>query len=334
MNIKGIELTIPVGNGVNFVAKAYGPTDSKHRVIALHGWLDNANSFDLIAPVLAEAGIRVICLDFIGHGLSVHKAQRTNLYYTDYITQVLDVAEALRWKKFTLLGHSMGAGISGLLASVMPHMVEKVICLDFIGILTKEFATQNREMITNRKNHLYQSKQAIFDKFKTNNPFIADEAAHSLLNRAVETVIGPHGEQLYKLRHDPRLIGPSIFTMRETEVIKVLEEIKCPVLLIWGTVSAQQFAFKRDWTSTMENRMKSVKNLKFLHVDGSHHFHMETTSFCPDILDFIFSEASLMKFNPDLNLTFPTPQPENHNQIAETANSEDIEKIKTLKPKL
>eukprot|EP01132_Coremiostelium_polycephalum_P011230 gene11230-13757_t len=321
------ELSIPIGTGIVVAAKAWGPNHSPHRVLALHGWLDNANSFDSIAPVLAEAGIRVICLDFIGHGLSPHKPQWCNLYYTDYVTQVLDVADSLGWKSFTLMGHSMGAGMSSILAATMPQLVERIICLDFIGILSKEqdqvkaiqYAMQTRERINNRKPHLYESKEAIFQKLKSNNPFIADHAAYRLLHRSIETVVSPQGEQMYKLRHDPRLVGPSIFTMRESEVLIMLKEIKAPVLLIWGTVSAQQFGIKKNWTQIMEARMKCIQNLQCINVEGDHHFHMgNVSSFSKNILDFILNNKDIT-FNPDTIRPPPKikPNPENHNQLAD-----------------
>ena len=39
-------------------------------VIGLHGWLDNAATFDHIAPALK--GVQLVALDLPGHGLSDH----------------------------------------------------------------------------------------------------------------------------------------------------------------------------------------------------------------------------------------------------------------------
>lgn len=40
-------------------------------MIALHGWLDNAASFSLLAPLLANQ--RILALDLDGHGYSGHR---------------------------------------------------------------------------------------------------------------------------------------------------------------------------------------------------------------------------------------------------------------------
>ena len=42
--------------------------------VALHGWLDNAGSFDTLAPQLVAECPRhaLLCLDYPGHGRSSH----------------------------------------------------------------------------------------------------------------------------------------------------------------------------------------------------------------------------------------------------------------------
>ena len=66
--VEEIRLNLP---HIELAAHLYGPEDGQ-RVIALHGWLDNANSFARLAPLLP--GLRIVALDFAGHGLSAHRA--------------------------------------------------------------------------------------------------------------------------------------------------------------------------------------------------------------------------------------------------------------------
>ena len=42
--------------------------------MALHGWLDNAGTWDTLAPLLLSASPHqsLLCLDYPGHGLSSH----------------------------------------------------------------------------------------------------------------------------------------------------------------------------------------------------------------------------------------------------------------------
>lgn len=46
------------------LAKVWGPENGLP-VLALHGWQDNAGTFDKLAPLLPK-NIRLVCLDFCG----------------------------------------------------------------------------------------------------------------------------------------------------------------------------------------------------------------------------------------------------------------------------
>jgi len=80
------------------------------RVLALHGWLDNAASFVPLAAQLPDLGL--VAIDLPGHGHSAHLPPGTQYNTPGAICHVLDVADALGWDRFVLLGHSMGAGIA------------------------------------------------------------------------------------------------------------------------------------------------------------------------------------------------------------------------------
>ena len=66
------EIRVRVAPKLTLRGKCWGPADGRP-VLALHGWLDNASSFDLVAPALAARGFRVVALDLAGHGLSDHR---------------------------------------------------------------------------------------------------------------------------------------------------------------------------------------------------------------------------------------------------------------------
>ena len=69
-------------------------------MIALHGWLDNAATYDYLAPRIArEFEADVACLDFPGHGASDHRAHSFGVGYSflDYSASVLSFINALGW---------------------------------------------------------------------------------------------------------------------------------------------------------------------------------------------------------------------------------------------
>ncbi|XP_064011176.1 serine hydrolase-like protein 2 isoform X1 [Pogoniulus pusillus] len=109
------ELKFPVPWG-HVAAKAWGPSEG-HPVLCLHGWLDNANTFDRLIPLLPK-GYYYVAMDFSGHGLSSHRPAGVPYHFLDYVIDVRRVAAALQWRRFTLVGHSMGGSVAGMVSEV------------------------------------------------------------------------------------------------------------------------------------------------------------------------------------------------------------------------
>ncbi|XP_063178646.1 serine hydrolase-like protein 2 isoform X3 [Chroicocephalus ridibundus] len=126
------ELKFPVPWG-HVAAKAWGPSDG-HPVLCLHGWLDNANTFDKLIPLLPR-DCYYVAMDFSGHGLSSHRPAGSPYHFLDYVTDVRRVAAALQWRRFTLMGHSMGGAVAGMFCFLYPEMVDKLILLENLGFL-------------------------------------------------------------------------------------------------------------------------------------------------------------------------------------------------------
>ncbi|NXT90743.1 SEHL2 protein, partial [Anhinga rufa] len=134
------ELKFPVPWG-HVAAKAWGPSEGRP-VLCLHGWLDNANTFDKLIPLLPR-DYYYVAMDFSGHGLSSHRPAGSPYHFLDYVSDVRRVAAALQWRRFTLMGHSMAffflfllyCFISPQFCFLYPEMVEKLILLENLGFL-------------------------------------------------------------------------------------------------------------------------------------------------------------------------------------------------------
>lgn len=125
---KPVELRFEI-NGMTFAAQEWGDPDGIP-VLALHGWLDNSNSFHRLAPLLD--GVRLVAIDKAGHGESDHRSGFTPYGIWEDVAEVYSIAQQLGWDKFSLLGHSRGGVISCLVAGTFPEQVESVFLLDSI----------------------------------------------------------------------------------------------------------------------------------------------------------------------------------------------------------
>ena len=105
-------------------------------MLALHGWLDNAASFVPLAPHLS--GIDLVAPDLPGHGRSAHLPAGADYSFAGAVHAVLDVADALGWERFALLGHSMGAGIGSLMAAACPQRDRtRCVAIEALGALAE-----------------------------------------------------------------------------------------------------------------------------------------------------------------------------------------------------
>ncbi|MEO6170956.1 MAG: alpha/beta fold hydrolase, partial [Lysobacter sp.] len=85
------------------------------RVMALHGWLDNAASF---LPLHAHLpGLDLVALDMPGHGASDHLPEAAEYTVVNTARAMFAAADALGWERFSLLGHSLGGAVASLMAA-------------------------------------------------------------------------------------------------------------------------------------------------------------------------------------------------------------------------
>lgn len=237
-------------------------------VIALHGWLDNAASFDVLAPHLKN--VHLIALDCAGHGLSGH---RSSYNIWEDVSEVFDVADQLGWKTFALLGHSRGAIISTLAAGTFPERISHLVTLDGMmpsTIPASEAAQQLARSIVESRRHQQRGfaiypdiESAVLVRQRTELP-ISEEAARLLIRRGLQTVEGG-----YTWRSDPRLKAASAFKLSDEHMHSFLQRITASVLV----VLAEQGISQR--ISRYGDIIQRYPRIRCEKLPGSHHLHME-----------------------------------------------------------
>lgn len=96
-----------------YLAKAWGPPNGKP-VIGIHGWLDNAGTFDTLIPLLPK-NLRIVVVEIPGHGLSDPFPPDIAYNYIDTLLAVERLIKRYHWedKKISFLVHSLG-GATGI----------------------------------------------------------------------------------------------------------------------------------------------------------------------------------------------------------------------------
>lgn len=260
--------------GQEMAAIAWGPADGVP-VLALHGWLDNAETFYQLAPLLK--GVRLIALDMMGHGLTAHRPTSMPYYIWDNVSDLLTVADELELDQIHLLGHSMGAAVSSLVAGTFPDRVASLVLLEGLAPLVYDAlelpekmadALRKRTRLRHRSPRYYSTMQeAVTARINGRFP-VPKEAAERLVGRAIIKT-----EQGYHWRTDASVTLPSVVRLTEQQVCAFLERIRCPSLLCL----AEQGIYP-ELTETLATRVQEIQTDLF---PGSHHFHLEVEPVVP-----------------------------------------------------
>ncbi len=99
-------------------------------LLLIHGFTGNNTDFDPVIEPLAARGWHVVAPDNRGHGQSDQPDVEGAYSLETFTSDTLDLASALGWDRFVVLGHSMGGMIAQVLTLVAPRRVEALILMD------------------------------------------------------------------------------------------------------------------------------------------------------------------------------------------------------------
>ncbi len=113
-------------HGIRLAVYEWG-AQSAPPILFVHGGFDFAGTFDVLAPLVADAGWRVISWDQRGHGDSEH----AGLYSWEADQRdAVAVLDSIGFEPMPVLGHSKGGGLLLQVADALPHRISHLINLD------------------------------------------------------------------------------------------------------------------------------------------------------------------------------------------------------------
>jgi len=269
---------------LRLAARSWGSPELP-KVLALHGWLDNAASFDRLAPLLCEH-FHIVALDLPGHGRSDWRAPGAWYHYVDYLADVLAAANTLGWERFSLLGHSLGGAVASVLAAACPSRIEQLLLIEALGPLASDASvslTLLQKSVAERSGVIDKSLRVFADaaiaiaaRRQANG--LSETAATALVSRGLKPVAGG-----FSWSTDPRLTLTSPQRYLEEQILNVIRGIKAPTLLLLA--QPEQPYLKREM---IDRRIAEVADIEVQRLAGTHHLHLEDPQpIAAAILDFV-----------------------------------------------
>lgn len=243
-------------------------------ILALHGWMDNAASFDSLAAASALQKHPFIALDLHGHGLSDHKPPSGSYGIWEDLRGLAQVTQQLRQdfsaEQLILLGHSRGAIVASLLAATLPDQFSHLICLD--GFVAD--AASGDDLPEQLRRHIVDFavppkggspcgdlERLVAARMKKG--LMSDQAARRLVERNTE--LRSDGQRYW--RSDRRLALASPVKLVKSQWQAVVDAI---------TVPTRVFAASRGLGPRLVSLPITLhEGIEVVPVDGDHHCHME-----------------------------------------------------------
>ena len=219
---------IKVGN-VN--SRYWSAGEKGSTVILLHGVGCSVEFWERNIAALAREH-RVFAVDIVGFG----RTDKPEVVYTFELMAdfVLDFMNAMDIDKASLVGNSMGGGISMTVAAQDPERMEKIVLVDPVGLGRQQSPVMRMmtlpvigNMLTkpSRKGVVRQMQLCLYDPSQASDDFI-DRVA------AIGALPGNQRSFLSLLRETGNIFG--IRKGLVADFSTCLKKIKTPILVIWG----------------------------------------------------------------------------------------------------
>ncbi|XP_071052739.1 serine hydrolase-like protein 2 isoform X1 [Onthophagus taurus] len=289
------ELRIPAPWG-HIAAKCHGDP-SNEIVIVLHGYLDNAGSFDRLIPKMPEM-YYYVCADLPGHGFSSGFDSSLPTHYLNFLLPIKVITNYFKRDSYVLLGHSFGATLCIMFTQLYPKTVSKLIMLDALYVIPIDAYTYMNsirfshldyfEKINNgvKRNGEYKYDEIInrlkrerYPDVKDNGP--AEDIAKRMIKQNENGTFSFTINSLLK-----SMIMPS-FTFEYKRIMFETHPVLCPKLIILTKNHSYN-----DLNQEMRNYYEE-KKYDIREIDGVHHVHqIEPEIVLKHIVPFLLNQSS------------------------------------------
>lgn len=290
-----MQIDVPWGH---VAGKWYG-SESQRPIVLVHGWQDNAGSFDRLIPLLPNH-IPYLSIDLPGHGLS-SRLPHGILYTTTNCINVLNIIQRhYKWDKMSFCCHSLGAQVSSLYAALYPERCDLLVCLDAlmkpysgnVDTLIKNCQKMGDDFLDLDKLNRSDKEPPTYTQAEMAERWakqtkMTPDAIEFLMKRAI--LPSKANKNLFYFSRDIRLkvMEFGMSSINDDVQLKLIGRIKAPHLFIKANKSPE-FEGKERYKKALEILTESNPKFEWRTVIGGHHCHLTDPTHVSDhISNFI-----------------------------------------------
>lgn len=256
------------------------------RVIVLHGWLGDSSVFDPMLPSLDTEQFTYAFIDYRGYGRSRETTGEFSL--AEIADDAIALADALGWRDFALLGHSMGGAAALRTALKVPDRVTQIIAATPVPASGVSFVPGEQKLFESARDN-QEARQAIID-FTTGSRHCG-AWSRWMSQRSTET-------------SDPRAFGAYFQAWSTAAFADAARGLPHPILVVVGehdkavTAKAMEATYLADYPAA---RLKVLKE--------AGHYPMQETpvGFASAVQEFLLDETAGRSAAPIMAVGFARP---------------------------
>lgn len=303
MSFQAEEIQLNLTYGV-IACKWWGPKE-KRPIITLHGWQDNAGSFDTLIPRL-PSNLSYLAIDCPGHGLSSHLPKGCFYHMNDMVAILEEIRIKYSWQKLSLIGHSMGAIVSFTYSSLYPTRVDMVCAIDTLrapprlplsltmGHMEKLYVLESNRIDKSIKSFTYDE---IKERWYLGSQKSVDrDKVDYLLKRGSKTCL--EDPKKFQVSCDVRAKYMDPLVIEHEVSFHYIKRIKAAYMFIKS--DDRNFAEPPQMLNEALNAFKmNTPHFRMMYVKGTHHVHLNN----PELIAHEISDFVRMHYSEELPST-------------------------------
>lgn len=283
LSVEEVEFTFPWGK---LAGKWWGSKDIRP-IVVLHGWQDNAGSFDTLIPLL-PSDLSYLALDLPGHGRSSHIPNAMNYNVMDYIFVLNDLKDKFNWPKISIMAHSMGSISTFIFTAIFPDKVDMVIALDTIKpqirparMIVKLLQYRGEHvLLADKRNRVDDSEPPTYtyaelvDRVVDGSMQSVDrDKAKYMIERGVKE--SEKYPAKYYFSRDSRVKYMFDFHVDQNTCLEMVKKIQIPYLFV--KANDKNFSENpKHIKEAISQFQQTNSNFKMINVPGTHHAHLNS----------------------------------------------------------
>jgi pimeloyl-ACP methyl ester carboxylesterase len=241
-------------------------------VLLLHGFLEHAHAWDLVAPALADAGFHAFALDLRGHGDSEWIGAGGYYHFADYTADLAGIVRALGGR-VALVGHSMGGSAAVVYAGTEPERVSALVCVESLGppdmgieTAPERFAAwiDDLERVRARPRARVTIEEAAA-RLRERFPRFSPEVARLMAEHGTRA---EDGARVWKFDPLHQTRSPQPYSVAQARAFWL--RITCPTLYVEGGASELRLD-----PADLAERLRVLRARRAVVADAAHHPHLE-----------------------------------------------------------